>query len=211
MMRGERRRAFRGYTHDPFDCCGKEAGVHGRAKATICPDCKALIAEGKAARERVPKGLTPRLWTSADYGWPRFYGTGADLPSDAHDALAKAFWRLANLITVPAPADTEPFSPELGEPDYRTGERRNLPWPRLLTVKGQSHDSWSWAKMILVDPDTADTLDALHRAITDALSVVWDRGKERGGSALHGLASGEMSLSDFDDTLAPEAERRRRR
>jgi hypothetical protein len=211
IMRGERRRAGRGNTHEPFECCGKEAGPYGRPKATLCQECADLIREGKAARARVPQDLVPYAWTSVDYGWPAFYGTGAALDSDVHRRLTTAFWTLVNAVTVPAPGDTPDLDPEhLGEPDRRTGERRPLPWPRILSVKGHSHDSWSWYRLILARPDVQAALDAVHQAILAALSAAWDKGKERGGSALHGLASGEISLTDFEDTLKPEAERRRR-
>jgi hypothetical protein len=208
MMRGERRRASRGNTHEPFDCCGKEAGPYGRPKGTICRECRTLIEEGKAARERIDKGLAPYVWTSTDYGWPQFYGTGADLPSDVHKALALAFWTLANRITVPAPADTPTSSPVLGEPDRRTGERRPLPWPRLLSVSGLSHDSWSWATFVLGNPDTVEALDNLHRGIRVALGAAYDRGRKLGGNALMRLAEGSLALDDFDATISGKDGRR---
>jgi hypothetical protein len=203
-MRGERRRASRGNTHDPFECCGKEPGPYGRPKGAICGDCQALIDEGKAARARGPQDLVPFVWTSTNYGWPRFYGTGADLPSDVHQALANAFWALANQITTPAPADTPRMSPTLGDPDRRTGERHPTPWPRLLTDPGLSHDSWSWAKLVLANPATVDALDALYLGIRAALGATYERGLKKGGNALKRLAEGSLALNDFDDTLNPE-------
>lgn len=199
--RGERRRASRGNTHEPFDCCGKPAGTYGRPKGEICRDCRALIDEGQAARKRIDKGLVPFGWTSVNYGWPRFYGTGADLPSDVHEALAVAFWTLANRVTVPAPADTPALSPELGKPSYSGAQAYHLPWPNLLTDRGQSHDSWSWRTLVLANPDVADGLDALHRAIRVALGAAYDRGRKTGGNALRRLAEGTLAISDFDDAI----------
>jgi len=83
MMRGERRRASRGNTHDPFDCCGKEAPSYGRPKGTICRDCRALIDEGTAARKNIPQDRRPFIWTKVSHGWPQFYGSGTGIPSDA--------------------------------------------------------------------------------------------------------------------------------
>ena len=213
----EKRRAARGYTHDAYDCCGAEPeSSYGRPKNRICDDCAALIAEGKASRaaKAAMTDAEVRSWPERAYAWPRFYENGGarGLCTETHDRLAQAFWELVNVVTTEAPGDTPHESP-VTEPHKRWDgvmEERNLPWPHMLSTKGQSYDSWSFLKLRLVDPAVAAALDALHIAATLALNEAFQTGKERGGSVLLGLASGETSLSDFEQAMLPPEQRKRR-
>lgn len=196
-----KRRAAAGNTHDPWPCCQAEVGIYGRPKGTICRDCRSLIDEGKAARNAIGPDLTPYTWTKVRHGWPRFYGSGARIPSQIHDVLGDSFFDLVQLITRPAPANT-PWHPP---GDVNEG------WPKVLSHEISRSDAWmpGWRCLILADPKAVAVLDALHWAILAALEAVYAEGKERGGSALFGLASGELSLNDFDETLNPRKDRDR--
>ncbi len=229
MDRGERRRASAGNTHDPWPCCGTEAGRYGRPKGTICKDCGDLIAEGKAARAAATAakeagGLDVFGWTTADYGWPRFYGNDAQFPHgfevdgervDVHDHLGDAFWHLVNTISQPAPADTPNHSPKYemrkrtwGGP---TAERHYLPWPMVLSEgKRSSTSSWQFHQLVLMNPAARDAVDKLHQAINLALEAVFQEGKRTGRSLLQGLATGDVKMADFDDALLTRQQRRER-
>ncbi len=187
------RRCPPGYTHDLYECCGKDPGVYGRPKGQICSTCAGLIEDGRRARALVPKGLETLQWTSVPYGWPCFYSCKAQFldglsSSDARDRLRDAFWRLVNVATTPAPSDTPHGDPSKG----------HEPWPRLLSVKGSGYNSWSFETLVACCPEIRKGLDELHQAIMAALNDVYAAGKRNGRSVLLGLASGEVSVRDFD-------------
>jgi len=196
MTSPQRRRASAGNTHEPFPCCGKEAGTYGRLKGTICLECRDLIREGAAARKALPASLDVYAWTAANYSWPAFYGTGANLPGDVHDRLKVAFWTLINKITTPAPANT-PSRPDGGE------------WPKFLTGGTGQHWDHCWRTLVLAEPSLRAAVDDTYQTIWAALAAAHHAGKKRGGSALFGLASGELSLSDFEEATLPPREQRR--
>lgn len=215
--RGERRRASAGNTHDPWPCCGTEAGRYGRPKGGICSDCQELIAEGKAARTKATQAkeagqVAPYGWTGVSHGWPRFY-VGADFPADTDDELVAAFYDLVGTISEPAPADTPT--------DFRTGrmvpspwnrkelEPERQAWPWVLDVKNDGYSSsWQSRKLVLMNPAARDAVARLYAAIRAALADCFQGGKNRGGSALMGLASGDLSMADFDETLNPDKRRK---
>jgi len=102
-------------TRDPYECCGKAGDErYGRQKGKICEDCAGLIADGKAAREKLAgQDLAVYQWTSTDYGWPQFYKADARFPHtpDLHKELSRAFWELVNRLAIDAPADTPRHAP----------------------------------------------------------------------------------------------------
>jgi hypothetical protein len=214
----DKRRASRGCTHEPYPCCGAEPGAYGRPKGTICRDCESLIADGMAARAAAATAQEAGQrqvfrWTSQKHGWPRFYGAGCQWPAGdgLDDALVDAFWQLVTLVADPAPADTPRDSPkyEMVARAWSKGkERQYLPWPMVLSEGG--YGSWSFEQLVLLPANVQQALDTLHQAIKAALGGVYQEGKERGGSALLRLASGELSLQDFDDTLRPAESKKHR-
>jgi hypothetical protein len=205
-------------TRDPYDCCGKAAEKsYGRQKGKICEECAGLITDGKVARATLAEqSLAVYQWTSADYGWPRFYKTDVRFPhtlqhGNLHDELAKAFWALVNRVAVDAPADTPRHAPTYTMRKRWSGgkelERSYDPWPKVLSAEGTNRDSWSFEKLVLLSPATREALDLLHQTIGVALAGVYLQGKEEGGSVLHQLASGTLSLQDFDDALLTSEQR----
>jgi len=191
-------RASRGYTHDPWPCCGKDSGSkRGRPKQGICWDCKQLIADGQLWRnqQNAKPGLGLFTWTSTNYGWPRFYGARCEWPNHGHPesqrhVLENAFFALANLLVDTPGGD---MLTAWGSP--RSGERA----PFLLSDRG--HDSWSWSRTVMARKDVQAALDGLHQAIRDALGLVYLEGKERGSRLLVQLANGEKTLADFEDRV----------
>jgi hypothetical protein len=203
-------------TREPYDCCGTAADEqHGRQKGKICEECAGLITDGRVARATLAEtDLAVYQWTSTDYGWPRFYGADAHFPSqgDLDDALAKAFWALVNRVAVDAPADTPHHAPTFTIKKRWDGQMEKTydPWPKVLSAGGTRRESWSWEKLVLLPPATRDTLDQLHQTIEAALAGVYQQGKGEGGAVLFQLASGTLSLQDFDEALLTSAERAER-
>lgn len=195
-------RASRGHTHDPWPCCGSDAGEYGRPKGGICLACTALIKEGRAARQRLAdEGLAVYKWTTAHYIDARFPGF-----DESHDRLTRAFFDLVNTITHPAPADTPRENPEkwrMGRWSDGTRRREYEPWPWLVLGKGE----WSWHTLVLAKPSDVERLRTLHAAILSALDAMYHEGKHRGSSALLSLASGEVGLQEFEQATLRKAAR----
>ena len=177
-----------------------------------------LIADGKKARALAAKGqaegqVTVFKWTDAGYGWPRFYGAECDWPQGHStggllDRLNDAFFELVNKICTAAPADTPADSPAFGKP-YKNnrGEMvpQPIPWPAVLAT--EANYQWQFVIKVLMRQDARDAVSELHEAILAALAAVYQEGKRRGQSMLHGLATGEVSMQDFDESLLTSAER----
>lgn len=142
------------------------------------------------------------VWTEKHYAWPKFYGSDADLPTDVHERLSRAFFDLVNLVTVPAPAGTPQHSPD--PVDHPSWKGQTKDWPFMLTGRA---DQFEWRTLRLANPAVRDGLDQLHQAIKAALGVTYHNGRNSGASILHRLATGDLALTDFDEALLPADER----
>lgn len=208
--RGERRRASRGNTHDPYECCGADAGPYGRRKGTICDACKQLIQDGKALRDQVARAkgdgaLAVFTFHERDYAMVGYYGLGVpDVDRDGkrrdmQRELQAAMFALVHAVATPAPATT-PSSQPSKPSDYK-------PWPNVLS---ESQRDCDWRTLVLLPPATRAAIDALDQAIRETLAATYLAGKAKGRSVLQGLASGDVSVADFDDALLTSEERAER-
>lgn len=209
----EKRRAARGYTHDPYECCGASGGPYGRPKGRICDDCKKLIADGKAAREKAAAereagAMQPYRYHEARWAAPHYYGYGVpkgdaeenDLdamgrPLDLENALQAAIYELTHAVSEPAPATTPPYA----------GEDWNEPWPHV--IEGADRERHDWVTLILLKPTVRNALTKLDRVIRKVLPATYLAGKAEGRNVLYGLAKGEVSMDDFDDALLTSDQR----
>ena len=202
----EKRRCSPGYTHDPYPCCGTDGGPYGRQKNCICRDCSALIEEGKRARGLLNAAAPEvRTWTERDWGFPGYYGDwewphalhhgGLDL----HHNLRAAIFKMVNAVVQPAPGDTPSSVPTKKSTDY-------TPWPNFLSQK-ENGTCYDWRILVTVDPSVRAAIDAVDQAIRAALGGVYLEGKERGSASLLQLATGEMSMTDFEEAIKPRKER----
>lgn len=214
----DKRRAAKGCTHEPYECCGKEPeSGYGRRKGQICGECRSLIEDGRRFRsEKKQQELEVFGWTSRDYAFPGYYGDydfGYENGRDVRDDLEKALFELVNVVAIDAPGDTPRQSPAYEMRKYvgHGPQRHHLPWPYVLTVPPHNHDSWSWGRLVLINPAIRNAIDKLDQKIRAALTHAYNSGKQNGGSILRQLASGDMSLTDFEDGLVPREERERRR
>lgn len=209
--RGERRRAYRGFTHEPYECCGKDPGPRGRPKRTICRECGQLIEDGKALRQQTSQQVASGdrglyRFHERDYAVPGYYSPG--LSSDHQRTLQAALFGLVQAAAMPAPVTAPPYanSGQREEDDWEPEA-----WPHVLTVKQDRHD---WGSLVLLPPAVRDAIDRFDQAIRAALASTYQAGKKDGRSVLLGLATGEVSLADFDEALLTGqelAERRRAR
>ena len=222
----------RGWTSKRCEGCGRrsnhdpgEDDPYGweRKQGENCCDCEADRKAGRAAIAELAKiqgreGETLWSWVSADYAWPTYRAvrSHAGFDTDA-DALSDAVWQLVADLSRPAPDNAPIYSKryEMHERNVsfdgpgRGKVRHYLRWPKLIG----SDDDWNGLGrfeldcIVLCRPSVRDRLIAVDDAIRVALNVAWEDGKALGGTVLRALASGEMSMDDFDETL----ERRRDR
>lgn len=209
-MNTDRRRASRGNTHDPYPCCGKDGGSWGREKNSICSDCKALIEEGKRARakaeaERVSGQLQPFNWCERDYASPGYYGLVQyrEQKDDHQKALQSAVFGLVAAVAVPK----TPTTPAAENTDHKNWKD----WPRLLDYKRKGGYTQDWQQVVLLAPKTRDAINQLDKVIRAVLKENYVAGKARGLSILQGLASGDVTITDFDDALLTPEEREQKR
>lgn len=205
------RRAHKGYTKEPYECCGKEAGLGGRPKRQICQECRNLISEGKTARElRLQSVERNELgtynWTQQHYAWPGYYGPW-DFPhgSGAKDELTHAMFDLVNLLAPDAPKGTQAV--KAYQPRDRQGYESPIPWPPVIERDGHHEDRYDWKKLVIMRPEVRDAINRLNLAVRGALAAVYQEGKTRGGSILFGLASGETTMHDYEAAMLTPEER----
>ena len=184
------RRASPGCTHDPWPCCQKPASEYGgRPKNTICNECKALINTGRDAIARAQNtGDEVYSWALEPHWWSQYYGPYEFSYGGGDTRLANAMYALVTALATPVH----------GKIDYR----RRV--PRVL--EGGIEDIWKrhWEGQapFQMKAATRDHLNELDSAIRAALEDTYAEGKNRGRSALLQLATGELSIMDFDKTVA---------
>ena len=188
----KKERCHPGYTHDPWACCQKEAPKRGRPKTDICYDCKKLIAIGKDALKRdADNEIGKYCMETSESNWVRYYGE-FDMPHSVRDQLSKAMFSLAQSLSE-------------DRPDIIRWED---PPPFLIEADGKSRHTWySNVRVRRMARKVRDLVTALDAAIRAALVAVHKDGRERGGSALLRMASGEITLDDFDQRIENRTQR----
>ena len=180
------RRAAR--THDPYPCCGKDPDEYGRPKNTICSECAGLIEIGKRAKKADEDGGRREfVWASRPHWWPRYYGD-YDMVGRCKFDLDAAMFDLVSALT-----DWRRRRTQLD-----TDAATRLP-PYLDCKPG--HGRYEGQHVVSADGVVRDRVNALDKAIRQALMAAYKAGAERGGNALRRLAAGDLSLTDFDDDL----------
>ncbi len=206
-----KRRAYRGYTFDPWPCCGAVGENWGGGQRpkdqAVCPSCQDLIEAGKAARAAAEgQQLQTYHWVEVYYAVPNYYGDYRFPNGELHARLEKAIFNIVASVAVVAPADHPRESPEvIGEkPDF-FDKRKKVPvfkeWPDVL--KAQSNNvRRDWPQMVLMPKAARDAINNLDQVIRDLIPAMYQEGKEQGGSLLLALASGEKTTADFEAGMA---------
>ena len=177
----DRQRAGRGRTWDPWPCCGDEPD-QGRPKVGICRSCQELIDIGKATRKRqIDAGAETYKWVKEWHLWPRYYGDYSFGDYAMGERLERAMFDLVSRLTGPT------------SQEYIWSDR----FVRLLDCHG-THTRYEGAILVSVAKDVRNNLNALDATIREALTSSYAEGKKRGQGILTQLASGEMSMQDFN-------------
>lgn len=174
------RRASPGYTTAPFPCCGAVVAHGQRPKETgLCGECAALIKEGRAARAAREAAATSAVYAFRKVAHGLSY-TSVALAGDHARELQAAFWQMGQAISTPA---------------------TNLDYthvaPRLLA--DDTKDVHQWSALVIARADQRDALSHLFSVVRACIAAAREDGKQQGRNLLHGLATGELSVSDFNE------------
>lgn len=173
---------YAGRTTAACESCGEKPGRYGREKGKVCDACQALLADGRRIREH----------NAADHATAGYQLVPASHAIDAghNERVQKALLRLARLVSEPAGVD------------YNANP--------LLDVSDGMHNWLSAAENRRARIDVAEALLETQRAVREATQLAYDRGKKDGARVLQRLASGDITLDSFDETLESSLERRKR-
>lgn len=188
-----------------------------REKDRVCRQCETYIAAGHQVEAAAQRALeagtqTPVRWHEVDYAGPGYYGCGVPTVDgrDYQKELQHAFHVLVMATSEPAPATTSAQKTQdkyIGG-SYKSGEQ----WPYVLerTRSRHSNGALEWVIRRLMRPEVREALAAFDNVLVDTLEATYMAGKASGASVLQGLARGEVSLHDFDESLMTPEERAER-
>lgn len=174
MRPGETRKACPGCKED---CRYKPRPVDG-----VCSECRKLLdreRENEQLKALKKEGLKPYYFPERGYALPYIRHDKFEHP------LQDAFYALAKEIAVP-------------DPD----EGRKHHWysdgvPEL--VEYLQRDSRSWGGTAMFRPRVAARFRTLFNAIRDSLEFAYSEGRDDGSNLLRRLASGDVSVVEFDE------------
>ena len=175
----------RGHTREPWPCCDKAVDQEsGRPKDRICGECAELIRIGKNTVERKTQaGEETYYWAEQAHWWPRYYGQYEFTRHELDRKLADAMFHLVNLVTTTV--DTRHWRKDDEQPVLDANNR-----PQEYEYGG--------TVLVRADPATRDALNELDARIRECLTSAYEAGKAKGQRSLLQLASGELSLTDFE-------------
>lgn len=151
----------------------------------LCYSCREWVKRARQIEKDLSATSGDRVafvTKERDYAFPYIACHGAT----NREVWQKSFHELQELLSIAAP-DTP----------YGSTERM------LVTAKGDKHD---WNTVRLFNPLIADRLDKLYRFVQTLAEENYEAGIEHGRSLLMQLASGEMTMKDFDDTLKNQSQ-----
>jgi hypothetical protein len=170
------------------DCpgCGQNFGLR---PIGVCEKCRAILdgfEELKARVESDPKRRV-MLMPASNHWYDVFYEAITRLnqssKSTAAENLRLAFMDVLKAVSTP-----------LGEADRYNKVTLFSPTDEKLTPKCKEG-----LEKVLVPVQAVEPLRRLDLAIREALKEGWDNGYESGQSLLTGLATGSMSVQDFNE------------
>ena len=188
----ERPRARRGNTHDPWPCCGEPPeSDFGRPKEGICLECRELIEAGKEAIARQQKaGAGTYGWCERAHWWPRYYGDYLFDDHETGEKLSDAMYEVVQAVT---------------ERSLRTEYRQ---YGNMFLDCQKTHVGYQgMSSRVTANPTVRAKLNELDKQIRAALTSTYNEGKARGQNVILGLASGQMSLRDFEKHLNDRKDR----
>jgi len=164
-------------TRKPCPVCG---GTWDRVKDKPCPTCLDWIARMRRLEESMRAELEPIGTPPSSNAWQYIPEVDREGRSEFCEAL-HTIWQLAT---------TEGAQ-------WRVG---------MKTLKAMEDPRGYWTpKVRLAKPGLAEAVDALHASVSTMVKSAYQAGHKSGRNLLAGLASGEMTVGEFND----RAERQR--
>jgi hypothetical protein len=188
-----RRYTPRGSTWDPCPAC--KVGDRLRPRDGICSDCRRVLDNAKlraAEAAEKPSEEQRRLYFLQEraYALPYLPHQG----SSDRDALARAFWALGQLLSEPSEAYSPPEN-----------EERKLPPDAYLWPFEKHGRPYEWRICRSMLPPHRDALHELFSLVRGALERAYAEGFESGRNLLAQLASGSITMDQFNDVSTREA------
>lgn len=203
--RGERRRASRGYTYDPCPGCKRE---EHRPKDELCLACRHELERARELlkdfeRKRATGAAVPFILRER----VSYYNLGPSRHGFG-DRLRDAVRVLLARVTTPASDETprkDPSKPierrKTWSPSGREIEVDYEEWPFFLASDegiSRTYESAGERALVLADPITREAVSELDLAIRETVAEAYKAGKEDGRNILLGLASGDVTIDEFD-------------
>lgn len=182
MKKGETAKACPG--------CG-EVGL--RSANEVCWRCKELLEEAKAARARQAQDTTYQVYdVPATFPWYR-------APTNSSDSAMWLASRELRSLEERLREMVKALVHSIGIPAVGT-ELYHLNRSKLFTFPKGYRLEYSFAdRQLLLQPETAQALDQLDSTIQAALVAAYEAGKREGAHLLHQLASGEITVTAFNE------------
>lgn len=192
-------------TRKPCPGCGEIDRY--RPATEVCESCRELMDAGREFHERLRAeaetgerrayGVAP---VTRDHDWPRIFA-GGGFSNDPARAFARAFSRLVRLIGEEIPTKLVPQDKhDVINGRWEMTHKAERAARRLVPALAQSDAGrGSLSECVLLLPEVARALSDLY-ASANAIAVRSQRdGEERGYSILTGLATGRLSVGEFNE------------
>lgn len=173
------------YTRKPCEGCGEE---DYREVGRVCRSCETLLNEAREARERQKRQEEKvcAIWHTRNYALPSYYGKGIDskISSELRDSL---YWLVGHLV----------------EPVLQGGWSKDP----IRLVRYPNSERGDWMQQVLIHPEAALAVQGLDAAIRSVIQSQYERGFQDGNQLAVGLASGAVSMDQFNEAVTREGGR----
>lgn len=192
-VRGERRRAHRGYTYDPCHGCGAipDNNSRGRPKGSVCTDCYTLLNEAKDRRKFLAaQGKQKWFGHNRVTHWNPYFHVGTYYGHNNEPETRDLQQAFVDMI----------FAVALDERGVHEGHGRYLTGldGRVVDELVDHERREACYCAVALTQQARDAISQLHSLIGRMLPAAYQAGEKHGRSVLFQLAAGEVSQSDFD-------------
>jgi len=181
-------------------CPGCHTTEHDRNKADeVCYQCQRDLAYAKAERARQEKAaqdskkLTYEYHERA-YATPRIWGTHGNVNSKVYERFRTAWFNVIMRMASPATG-----SSRIESKDDVTGRVDPLGKLRYLIPMDGHTDRRDWVKSYDFSIIDAEAILEMHKATEEYIKATDQAAYEKGQNLLLNLASGGLSMKDFNE------------
>lgn len=195
-------------------CPGCGATGQYRLVNSVCDKCKVVLEHARKHEEYAAdllkdgKELIALPCSESVHWWPSFYQGSSHFSNENHAARKSLAYALAELSTL---AGELIYAPELDENGagkltheeysiYGTGHSTRECWQGLHT--------WSGGRLYLFNPRVAELFRIIYDSIGLSLSLTDADGRRAGNNLLMELATGELSIDEFNEAYIPPSDGR---